>query len=218
MTLPTIEVPSGRVEGLWMIGKIVLISFCAFVVFCSSACAATFGGRVIDADTKEPIEGAVVVAKWLEERATITGSGTRLRDVKEALTDKNGEWEIKGPKGRDMGDMLAIFTFVTGAYITNPPEFIIFKPGYCPYGSLIDVCMKKMKPIGNDRIAEGETVELPRLTKGEDRVRAIPGLVNYDNMDEIELYKKQRGFIRIINEERRNFGLEEFPIPKELEK
>jgi hypothetical protein len=178
----------------------------------------TFKGRVIDADTKEPIEGAVVVATWHKARATPHGETSRLKDVKEALTDKNGEWVIEGPKGRWSGNITAIFTFLTGTYYTRPPEFIIFKPGYCPYGSLVDVCMRKeIKPMGHDKIAEGVTVELPRLTSGEDRVRVIPHPIDF-NGNPRELYKKQREFIRLINEERRNLGLREFPIPKELER
>ena len=63
---------------------------------CSSAYAATFKGKVIDADTREPIEGAVVVAVWHEATSTISGESTRLKDVEECLTDKNGEWTIDG--------------------------------------------------------------------------------------------------------------------------
>jgi len=57
-------------------------------------------GKVVDADTREPIEGAVVVAVWHEATATISGESTRLKDVKEILTDKNGEWTMEGPTGK----------------------------------------------------------------------------------------------------------------------
>ena len=68
-----------------------------------SACSTTFRGRVIDADTKEPIEGAVVVASWRGEQAI--GTEMPLKDVKEVLTDKNGEWKIRGPRGTEGGDV-----------------------------------------------------------------------------------------------------------------
>ena len=176
---------------------------------CSSAHAATFKGRVIDTDTKEPIEGAVVVAKWLKERATVAGPSSELKDVKEALTDKNGEWVIKGPKGRSGGGITAIFTFLTGIYYTKAPEFIIFKPGYCswPAGFGIDACKGKIKPAGNDRVADGETVELPRVTNREDRLRALPGPVRAEGASE-----KQKEFIKVINEERRFLGLDIYKI------
>lgn len=165
--------------------------------FSTTVYGATFKGKVIDAETKEPIEGAVVVAVWHEEAATPTGSTSEHKDVKETLTDKNGEWIIKGPRGKKMGDIMAIFSFLTGTYFTNPPLFIVFKPGYCswPEGFGIEAC--KMKPSG---IGDRETIELRKLTNREDRLRAIPSTA----WGELE---KQRELIRLINEERRNLGL-----------
>lgn len=179
-----------------------------FLLFYEQALCATFKGKVIDADTKKPIEGAVVVASWSEERATPTGSTTRLKDVKETLTDKNGEWVIEGPKGREMSNITAIITFITGTYITNTPEFIVFKPGYCswPESSRIKACEGKMRTY-NFTVSEnlGEILELPRLTNREDRLRSLPSRVSGYGAD-----KKQKEFIRLLNEERRHLGLEEY--------
>ena len=151
-----------------------------FLSITQNAWAATFRGKVIDADTKQPIEGAAVVASWNEERATPAGPTIRLKDVKETLTDKNGMWTIEGPKGGEFGDIKSIFSFITGTYFTNPPTFIIFKPGYCswPVGFGIDACKEKINPEGNDKVAEGATVELPRLTNRErmTMIRNIPSL------------------------------------------
>jgi hypothetical protein len=181
---------------------------------CSSACAATFKGKVIDADTREPIEGVVVVATWHEATATISGESTRLKDVKETLTDKNGEWTIEGPTGQSGGAVTAIYTFFTGSYYTRPPEFIVFKPGYCswPAGFGIDSCKGKLKPSGNDKLANGETVEVGRLTNREDRLRAQGIGPIYDGPS---FLKKQQDFIRLLNAERRSLGLSEIPAPKE---
>ncbi len=190
--------------------KFIIVLFITFILVGTSASAATFKGRVIDADTKEPIEGAVVVASWLEASATISGEDTRLKDVKETLTDKNGEWRIEGPKGSSPSNIKAIFTFITGIYYTRPPLFIVFKPGYCSWSVSafgIDACRGKIKPIGNSKIREGETVELPKLTKREDRLRAqriSPSLMDGDR----EMLKKIKEFIRLKNEERKFLGLE----------
>ena len=141
------------------------ITFCtAIMAFVISACSVTFHGRVIDADTRAPIEGAVVVVSWSEERATIAGPTGRLKDVKETLTDKNGEWVIKGPKGRIGGDALAMFTYFTGMYFTKPPWFIVFKPGYCSYpiGFTVDSCSGKIKP---GTVAGTEEAALPVLAE-----------------------------------------------------
>jgi hypothetical protein len=177
-----------------MKNKITVCLFFAFMFFSTTVYGATFHGKVIDADTKEPIEGAVVVASWLEETATPTGPSTRLKDVKETLTDKNGEWVIKGPKGRDGGNITAIFTFLTGTYYTLPPEFIVFKPGYCSYpaGFGIDACKGKMKTynfIKSENI--GEIVELPKLTIRDREIllRNIP-FIPFEDDEKIPIFKQ----------------------------
>ena len=55
-----------------------------------SACAAdrTFRGKLIDAETLKPIEGAVVVAVWRETQAFLIASTTDFKDAKETLTDR----------------------------------------------------------------------------------------------------------------------------------
>jgi len=181
---------------------------------CQSAYAATFKGKVIDADTREPIEGVVIVAVWHEATATISGESTRLKDVKETLTDKNGEWTLEGPTGKWGGSVSAIYTFLTGSYYTRPPEFIVFKPGYCswPTGFGIDSCKGKLKPSGNDKLANGETVELVTLTNREDRLRSQGVGPIYDGPS---FLKKQQEFIKLLNAERRSLGLSEIPAPKE---
>lgn len=79
-----------------------------------------FRGRVIDAETKQPIEEAVVVVlynKW--EFGGPGGGNTITMDAKETLTDKNGEFYFPsystmiGPLSRE-----------------RVAEFIYFKPGY----------------------------------------------------------------------------------------
>lgn len=152
----------------------------------------TYQGKVIDADTKEPIEGAVVVAVWDEERATPAGPTSRLKDVKETLTDKNGMWLIKGPKGGEVGNIKAGFSFLTGTYFTTPPVFIVFKPGYCswPKGFEIDPCKGKIK---SESVADEEIFELPmlpKLTNRKDRLRNIPNPEAGINDKRIPMFSK----------------------------
>jgi len=195
----------------------IFLAMLLFFWLSVNAWGATFKGKVIDAETKQPIEGAVVVASWIEERATPAGSTSRLKDVKETLTDMNGEWVIEGPRGRDMGNITAYFTLLTGTYIVNPPEFLVFKPGYCswPKGFTIGACRGKIKPEGNDKVAEGETVELPKLTKKEDRSKSSaiwPSLIESDK----ESLKKIKTFLKLLDEENRSLGFSEDPRIKEL--
>jgi len=88
----------------------------------------TFRGKLVDFDTRKPIDGAVVVAIWfnLEDKPSI-------KELKESLTDKNGEWSIVGQGGgrerlhplpHPMLEGLPMFPW------PNEPTFMIFKPGY----------------------------------------------------------------------------------------
>lgn len=174
--------------------KITLCLLFIFIFFSTTAYGETFRGKVIDADTKEPIEGAVVVASWNEERATPAGPTSRLKDVKETLTNKDGEWVIEGPRGRDGGNITAIFTFLTGTYYTLPPEFIVFKPGYCSYpaGFGIEACKGKIKTYNFTKSENiGEVVELPRLTIRDREIllRNIP-FIPFEDDEKIPIFKQ----------------------------
>ncbi len=64
-------------------------------------------------------------------------------------------------------------------------------------------------------MGDGESIELRKLTKREDRLRAQgiwPSLAGGD----IETKKKMLNFIRLLNKERRNLGIPEDPTLKEL--
>ena len=171
---------------------LLIIVFTCLMVSCTRA--KTFKGRVIDADTKEPIEGAVVVAEWMTERDTPTATHTNLKDVKECLTDKNGEWSIRGPKGRDDWPIPYMSLFIP---YTKGPAFIVFKPGYCswPKGFSIAACRDRIKIIGGKgkRIGEGGILELPKLTT-RDRMTIVQNIPSLGIAGEVEerlpLFKK----------------------------
>jgi hypothetical protein len=186
------------------------------IISCSDS--KTFRGRVIDADTKEPIAGAVVVVEWKTERTTPTATHTNLKDVKEIVTDENGEWSISGPKGRADELIPGLSLFIP---YTKEPIFTIFYPGYCPWpkGFEIKACKERIKPGGNGKIIEGETIELPKLRNREDRLEAqgIGSSFLTETMVDKERAKKIRNFLNLLNEEKKRLGLDEYPIWKELE-
>lgn len=178
-----------------LIGFLIII-FMSLMISFSYAKTKTFYGKVTDADTGEPIEGAVVVAYWHDEKWIPFGEWiTKLKDVKEALTDKNGEWSIRGPAGEDcLYNALALMGI---AYCTRAPEFIIFKPGYCswPQGFSIDACRNRIKITGDkdEGIGEGGTLELPKPTNRErmTMIRNIPSLGMASEFEEnLPLFKK----------------------------
>ncbi len=158
-----------------------------------------YHGTVKDANTQEPIEGAIIVAKWIQTQPLgIAGGISKWAKVKETLTDRDGRWSIRGPRGA-WGRLLIVASYL------ERPEFIVWKPGYCscPDSLAIDAC-KKMTPVCH---GEGETVELPRLTNTQDRRRALPGRIGTPHLS-----RKQKTFVRLINQERRNLGMSVYKL------
>lgn len=75
-------------------------------------------GKVIDADTRQPLAGVVVMAMWVTEHTRITiEPEERYYDYFETLTNANGEFTIPG-KGQN------IFRNMP------PPKINIYKAGY----------------------------------------------------------------------------------------
>lgn len=83
--------------------------------------AGPWKGKVIDIETKEPLEGAVVLAVWHRNYRTPYGGSSYFYEAKEVLTDKEGGFEI--PAYTPI-NLLPIISYI------KEPEFVIFKPGY----------------------------------------------------------------------------------------
>jgi hypothetical protein len=189
-------------------------AFAGWLVFHKPA----FRGKVIDAESKEPIEGAVVVAMYYKY-PIISGPGggsSSMIHVKEALTDDNGEFHIP-----------SYTTVIQPLSIEDPTAFIIYKPGYASHpNSLIhplcyfrpyereDFFTKELGTEGEKHVLKlGKriktvlitygVVELPRLSTEEERLKRLPGYPSDLTSGNAPL------FYKIINEEYRRFGLGE---------
>lgn len=66
------------------------------ILFGSLSHAATFKGKVIDADSKEPIEGAVILVEWTMDKGLPGLSHSESYKVVEVVTDKEGKFEVSG--------------------------------------------------------------------------------------------------------------------------
>ena len=181
-----------------------------------------FRGKVIDAETKGSIEGAVVVAVYKTHSiiGTPAGGWSSVIKVKETLTDKSGE-----------------FSFPSYTTVMNPnatdyyTDFIIYRPGYGSFpnhrispprslsrdteenffsadnfGKQGDVRIAIGKNRGDKRRVTYGVVELPQLSMKtrDERRKALPGGYPTDLTSENAplLYKS-------INDERRKLGLGE---------
>ncbi|MBI2411993.1 MAG: carboxypeptidase regulatory-like domain-containing protein [Deltaproteobacteria bacterium] len=186
----------------------------AFVSVQSFA-AGPWKGRVIDAETKEPLEGAVVLAIWDRAYRTPNGDSSYFYNSKEVLTDKDGRFEI--PSYRPM-NFFPIISYIRGPYFT------IFKPGYGnfpehrvgpPRGLSTDAIEEfflretgKPGEIGWDYDREEKIkvifgiVELPKLKTRKERlltIRSIPPSIPNDKMPRL---------LESMNKERVDLGLQ----------
>ena len=148
-------------------GFVILI----FLILMINGCVHADGalkGKVLDVETKEPLEGTVILAVWERVYLTPFGENSYFYDAKEALTNKGGEFEI--PSYFTI-NLLPFISYIDG------PVFTVFKPGY---GSLSRINLVKyisgetakaedMKLSGKIyRLAPG-VIELPRLSSWVER-------------------------------------------------
>ena len=203
-----------------------LISFVLIIIFVSGTSFAgwfiyhkpAYKGRVIDAETKEPIEGAVVVVTYTKETMGIPHKYSSIINVRETLTDQNGEFYI--PR---------YFTMIQPLSFEDMANFIIFKPAYGSFPNYQTV-PSGITPVEQETFflqdtgSEGELemwvkeekgpvlkiskvtfgiVELPKLRTREERLRASRvGVSGYGSKDLPLLYK-------VLNEEERYLGIPE---------
>ncbi|MBW2078207.1 MAG: hypothetical protein JRI71_11785 [Deltaproteobacteria bacterium] len=149
---------------------------------------APFEGRVIDADTKQPIEGAAVLAVYNRCIPSVQGIISFSIDAQETLTDNKGEFKI--PEVR----------MWFGGNPRSPQEqnLTIFKP---EYGVFPDHARSsaggesKTWPPPKKYIV----YELPKLKTREERRSNLPMRPNIPD-------EKMKIFTRLLNEERTSLG------------
>lgn len=180
-----------RKDGLRVVflsGVLLLLAGCGHLVYADGP----YRGRVLDAETKQPIEGAAVLAVWWKRSPVIVHPVITFYDAQETLTDQSGNFTIPGIFGGSLNPLAVI----------EEPLFTIFKPGYEAYGD------RKLPLPGKERRA---VVELRHLTTREDRMRNLREVYVPSDVPE----EKYRNLIKLRNIERVNLGLSPTHIRKE---
>ncbi|MBU5636704.1 hypothetical protein KOM00_08150 [Geomonas sp. Red69] len=166
-----------------------------------------FDGKVLDIDTKQPVEGAVVVAIY-NKRSIGAGAGqsAAVINIKEALTDKEGKFHIPS------------YTTILAQPFTRQDRtgFLIYKPGYASvllplknHFTGKTTAERELSPWYDPvlsgkykiRLRGAGIVELPRLATKDEKLRNLPALP-----DQLENLGKQKNLTRLINEEKKELG------------
>ncbi len=178
--------------------KLTLIIVFIATVLCGCAITHKFGpyyGKVVDVQTGEPIEGAVVLLGFFTRGGSVGGTLTYLIDAVEAVSDAGGDFRI--PSKRITGfKLLQLWDSRCRA--------TVFKPGFGSYplhkGTYAEpVCNPFWTLYENTHM----TVYLPKLLTRNERmenlskIRTPAGITN-DLMPNL---------LRLKTEERVNVGL-----------
>ena len=122
-----------------------------------------YRGRVVDAETKEPLVGAVVLMSWYRMAPGLGHASSSFVDAEETLTDERGEFVV----GKNPPINLMPLTRL------STPNMLIFLPGYAYFPRHYTV---NPPPVGSDgalyELMEKHVVvfELPKLKRREDRL------------------------------------------------
>ena len=95
---------------------IITITCAGCVSFCRID--GPYKGRIVDAETNQPLEGVVVLGVWNKVNLNVVEATRSFYDSIEVTTDKNGEFNIKG-----QGLLLLLM-------IDDEMNIVIFKAGY----------------------------------------------------------------------------------------
>lgn len=179
-----------------------------FVLSLFSGCAVSnkFGpymGKVVDAESKEPIEGAVVFVNCSTVTGNPGGATSHYAGFRETLTDEHGEFHLE----------LRVNTFKPGHLWDYDSSLQIFKPGYGVFPSHPDAYSDILRPVSYT-LPENTyvTIDLPKLKTRKERKRNL-GSVSITDIAKIPFEKRQNIF-RLKNIERMQLGLKPIPMPK----
>ncbi len=159
-----------------------------------------YRGKVVDLETGEPIEGAVVAGVWVLEFHF-----TPFCDAKETVTDKNGEFVL--PKA-------SCFTLWPLAWMSH--EIIIFKPGYLAYpplGLTFEERKARMPGFTGDEFQDKKQYNIiklgrPKTRKERELTHSHAHIFTFD-----ECYDKLPILLKLVNKEGRNLGIGEIGRP-----
>jgi hypothetical protein len=142
-----------------------------------------FRGRIVDAETGQPIIGAVVLVVWWEAIFTPIQTNRQFYDARETLSDAEGRFEV--PR---LPPPFFTFRFFR-------PDVIYFAPGYAPHAEVVS-------PPDGEPFVDPTVIQVRRLKTRQERLRAqrsYPPSVPARTMPRL---------LEALNKERTSLGLD----------
>jgi len=156
-----------------------------------------FEGKVIDAETKQPISGAAVLAVYYGEYATVQGANTYEVDAQETLTDEKGDFKI--------AELKEWFGEHPGTPVKA--NLIVFKPGYGAFP----------RHSGSKAVGENKSWPTPKKFIIYELAKLKTKKERDDNLIFVKPigvpYQKMKNLIKYINQERQSLGYSALTIP-----
>ena len=189
--------------------NIINLLICFFVIAPLIGCTITYKygpyiGKVIDAQTEEPIEGAAVHIRFHTSTPDVGGGHSTYAGSVECLTNKNGEFNLSH----------RVNTFKFFSLWGNYAGLAVVKPGYGTFpghkGASITpdsgVCGIKTGSKSIIRI-----IRLPKLKTDKERRQG------YSSWSSLHVPLEDQKISRYLeNQERIHLGLEPYKFPKTL--
>ncbi len=127
--------------------------FIIALLFLLSGCYGSISGKVVDAVTGNPLEGAVVLAQWTKTHGLPGLTSHSIYKIEETETDKDGKFSLSG---------------VYSPFVDRP-EMVIFKKGYIPWRN--DMNFQEMKKYKKVVWQDDLTYKLEHLKEGYSKLR-----------------------------------------------
>jgi hypothetical protein len=145
-----------------LLANIILILFLQTGCLYAVRYDGEYHGKVVNEETREPIEGAVVLGTWAVYHFGVAGGYSTFYDARETVTDKNGEFTISGQGLRILSNV-------------GPMGVLIYKAGYTYYEAGWDNL--KISEFHNKQVKwEGEVPVFPlRRLSEEERKNDVTG-------------------------------------------
>ena len=138
-----------------------------------------YKGRVVDAETGNPIEGVVVLGVWYKEMITPAGGVGSYYDADETVTDRNGDFELKG-KG------LIIFKNISSMHV------LVFKAGYQYVGMGMWQSLKIDGGLMAKKVSwEGDRAVIPLRKLPDEERRSPPSPPSEAPFEDVKIMLKE---------------------------